>query len=234
MGAIDPGIPRDLVVRLSESLGITALVETGTYQGDSALWASGVFPEVVTIEASPELHANALCRLLPAKNVTLLLGDSRELLRRLVPTLTRPTMFWLDAHWSDGRTVGKGDECPLLGELHAVLGSPVDHLVLIDDARYFLAPPPDPHNGEQWPTILQICEVFKNRGFQVYVFRDVIFGASLGAAERVTEVLKEAATRELLERSRPSRDAKTTVSDRPRDFCGRLRAAAKVLLNLTP
>ena len=48
-------------------------------------------------------------------------------------------LFWLDAHWSGGNT-SKGElQTPIMQELEAVLNhsKSEDHIVLIDDARFF-------------------------------------------------------------------------------------------------
>ena len=80
----------------------------------------------------------------------------------------------LDAHYAAGATAGKGDECPLLGEM-IVLPSWERMFVLVDDARYFLAPPPPPHDEAQWPSIVQVVNAL-NRGPDRFIasFEDVI------------------------------------------------------------
>lgn len=178
MGAIHPGIPREHVAFLRSRGGHAGLVETGTYQGASAEWAAGAFPIVHTIEASPELHAAARERLRPRPNVTAHLGHSRDVLGKLVPTLAGSWLFWLDAHWSAGSTYGAGDECPLLHELEIVLRGGARHAVLVDDARFFLWPPPAPHDWRAWPQIGEVCEavrVHSGGGHRVTVFEDVIW-----------------------------------------------------------
>ncbi|ACL64007.1 conserved hypothetical protein [Anaeromyxobacter dehalogenans 2CP-1] len=130
----------------------------------------------MTIEASEALFAKARASLAPIENVEVVRGDSREVLRRIVPALPAPAVFWLDAHWSGGETYGAGDECPVLEELGIVLGAPVEHAVLIDDARLFLAPPPLPHRAEQWPDIGALLEgvLRAGPGRQVVVIEDVV------------------------------------------------------------
>ncbi len=58
-------------------------------------------------------------------------------------------------------------------ELGCLLERPHD-LILIDDARLFLAAPPAPHKPEQWPTIADICRLFDADRY-VQVIHDVIF-----------------------------------------------------------
>src|SRR5262249_37301762 len=51
---------------------------------------------------------------------------------------------------------GAQNECPLLAELDAIGTLNSESAILIDDARLFLAPPPPPHDAEQWPLIDEV------------------------------------------------------------------------------
>lgn len=153
MGKIRMGPPEGMVLFLKENLRARQFVETGTFRGDTAHWASGHFEEVCTIELSPEYHAAALRRFADNKRVRPLAGNSPEVLAALMPTIVGPAIFWLDAHWSGMDTSGRGKECPLLEELEAINASPEDHVVLVDDARLFCAPPPKPHFADSWPDL---------------------------------------------------------------------------------
>ena len=82
--------------------GLQVLVETGTYLGDTIAALRSEFREVTSIELSPALHACAVSRFSTAKNVSLLEGESGEVLATLVPTLDETALFWLDGHFSDG------------------------------------------------------------------------------------------------------------------------------------
>lgn len=48
------------MLAIRDRFSVTCFLETGTYEGDTASWAANHFDEVVTIEASPELHQRAL------------------------------------------------------------------------------------------------------------------------------------------------------------------------------
>jgi len=43
-----------------------------------------------------------------------------------------------------------------MAELEAINSSPLQHIILIDDARAFLAPPPPPFKPECWPGLSEI------------------------------------------------------------------------------
>lgn len=154
MGAVDFGIPRNLATLLKSKLALANFVETGTYKGDTAAWAAGEFAKVWTVEADPALAEAARTRFAGSPHVTVVEGDSVAGLEKLVPTLPGPALFWLDAHWcgtDQTVTAGELDQCPLLRELAVIARSPHEHVILVDDARYFLAPPPSPNRLEQWP-----------------------------------------------------------------------------------
>jgi hypothetical protein len=175
MGFIHPGAPQELVARLVKECGATTFVETGTHKGNTSAWAATVFPKVVTIEGSEMWYQRTKERLAPLGNVSMLFGHSAEVLHEVVEQLTAPALFWLDAHWSGRQTAGATDQCPLLGEIAAINASSLNHLILIDDARLFLAPPEPPHDVDQWPDIGSIVAALTAaQSKHVIVFEDVI------------------------------------------------------------
>lgn len=156
MGLIRSGPPEDLVLLIRDASGAEVFVETGTYLGQTALWAAKHFDRVVTIERSPEFHASATKACREAGNVQLILGDSRSALADIAKGSQVPIVFWLDAHWSGGKTSGRDHECPLVDELLALKRAESEALILIDDARLFLSPPPLPHDIQAWPELTSV------------------------------------------------------------------------------
>ena len=142
MGSVRFGVPRDLVLWMRDTFKAKVFVETGTNQAETAVWASANFERVFTVEAHEPLHQKAVETFGSCKNIRFLKGDSRTHIKSLTSSLTEPAIFWLDAHWCGENTFGKSDECPVVGELELLNASKVPHIVLIDDARFFLAPPP--------------------------------------------------------------------------------------------
>lgn len=177
MGTVTMGPPKDIVLELARLCGATVFVETGTFRGTTADWASNHFERVYTIERDEglfRLYSRNLPRL---SGVTPLLGDSRVVLPTLLPELAdRRTIFWLDGHWSGGDTAGADDECPLIGEL-ANLYTRQEDIILIDDARLFLSAPPPPHNPNAWPNIADIVHALDRRDDRtlIQIIDDVIF-----------------------------------------------------------
>lgn len=171
------GIPQNITIELSLLNGSNVFVESGTLYGDTTRWASGHFQIVHTIERAKVLYDLHSCELAKLNGVTPHLGDSRTIFPEIVKNLgEQRATHWLDGHWSGGRTAGKYDECPIIDELKAL--SYRDHdIILIDDARLFLAAPPLPHDFSQWPTITDIVNALPERGERQYiqVVDDVIF-----------------------------------------------------------
>lgn len=149
-------LPHKLARELRDRLGLTRAIETGTYKGGSARALAWIFDDVITIELDPELHRRAADRLREITAITAVQGSSRDRLAPLVDR-SRPTLYWLDGHWSGGETAGEDYECPVLDEVRAIGDGHPDDCILIDDARLFLEPPPPPHKSEHWPTFEEIA-----------------------------------------------------------------------------
>jgi hypothetical protein len=196
MGLVYPGVPPALADFLRSQAGVGDFVETGTATGKTALWASQRFARVYTIERSPQFFAQAQRSYGQTPNLTMLQGDSRALLPSVVGRLQGPALFWLDAHWMAGESYGEGDECPLLEEIALIDAGRLDHLLLIDDARLFLAPPPRPHRAEQWPDLVQLIAALTARvpDRAVVVIDDVIVAVPAALRPALTSFCQDAAT----------------------------------------
>jgi hypothetical protein len=197
MGDVRFGAPIELIAFLRQTFRIGTFVETGTFQGDTAAWASGQFPTVITIERSDKLHRLARDRHGGLRNVSFLYGDSRQTLRELLPGIQGPAIYWLDAHLCGGDTYGHGDECPLLEEVAVIKAAGVEAFILVDDARLFLAPPPD-HDVAAWPGLQEVARALTAGTEQGYlaVFEDVILWVPTAARSAVIGFLRGVAQRE--------------------------------------
>lgn len=161
MGVISFSIPQALVKAFTDKLKIPNFVETGTYKGDSAIWAGSHFDNVYTIEISPELSKYAANRPDAKKNIQFILGDSSTELPKLADKLKGATLFWLDGHWCMNAG-GKESECPIIAELEAI-SKLQDSIILVDDVRCFLGPLPPPHRAEDWPRIDEIFSLINKK-----------------------------------------------------------------------
>ena len=177
MGAVHFSIDPRLARLLVDELELSTFVETGTYLGDSVAAAMPLFEELHTVELSEELAAKARQRFREEPRVHVHQGDSAGVLAGLRPRLEdKPTLFWLDAHWCDPDATPPPDECPLLRELEAIGTLRGNSVVLIDDARLFMAPPPPPARAEAWPQLGEVVQSLRAMGpeHDLMVIDDVI------------------------------------------------------------
>lgn len=140
-GMPSPPIPpakRRIILSYLRKHGLDTFIETGTYKGDTlaAIAATGV--RAISVELSREYFDRANQRFAGRANVELHQGDSGEVLPRIVATLSKPALFWLDGHYSAGKTAHGELASPISDEIRCILDSPVEgHVVLIDDAHEF-------------------------------------------------------------------------------------------------
>ncbi|MDX6612604.1 MAG: hypothetical protein QOD75_1790, partial [Blastocatellia bacterium] len=114
------------------------LIETGTYLGDMVHATRKTFDRIFSLEFDPTLCKSAQERFAGDKHISILQGDSGELLKELLPSINQPCLFWLDGHYSGGVTGKATLETPIRKELDHILNHPVaGHVILIDDARCF-------------------------------------------------------------------------------------------------
>jgi hypothetical protein len=110
---------------------LNVLVEGGTNLGHMVNVQKNRFRDIYSIERDDYLAARAKLRFAAYPNVHLFHGDSGEVLPKVVRAIKEPALFWLDAHWG-------AESAPIRQELDCIYRHPVrDHVLLIDDARYF-------------------------------------------------------------------------------------------------
>jgi hypothetical protein len=145
------------ILEIARKYRCTEFVETGTFLGDSVEFLKPSFRRIVSIELAHDLAERAKRRFQSEKTITIIEGDSGELLAGVLETIDEPALFWLDGHYSHSCTVG-GEVIytalgsmvtPIIRELETVLGSEIPHVILIDDARLFTG-----HGG--YPTLAEI------------------------------------------------------------------------------
>ena len=114
------------------------LVETGTYLGEMVYAVKDVFDRIYSIEIDRTLARKAQKRFSKYDRITIVHGDSGEVIREILAEITTPCLFWLDSHYSGGLT-SKGEfDTPVIQELtHVFDHDVIDHVILIDDARCF-------------------------------------------------------------------------------------------------
>jgi hypothetical protein len=128
------------------------------------------FNKIYSIELDKKLYQNAKNIYRKDKNVKIIHGDSASQLIKVVKTLKTPTLFWLDAHYSNGLTAKGNVETPILKELIAISKSKIkNHVILIDDARKFIG-------INDYPTIKMVQNLIKKYllGLKLTVKEDII------------------------------------------------------------
>jgi glycosyltransferase involved in cell wall biosynthesis len=193
MGDIKFSIDTDLVAALKSALPFEIFVETGTFEGDAIRLARPYFDVIHSIELSPEYYQIAKGKFGRDPGVHLYLGDSAKMLGDLRPVFTgKSALFWLDAHWCVAQdTGGEKSQCPLLDEIRAIGQLNGDSAILIDDARLFTSPPPQPHEISQWPRLDQVIDALRgaSHDHELKIFNDVIVFAPRKANAPLTEYM---------------------------------------------
>ncbi len=115
---------REIVTALLTKLRPDAIIETGSFRGDTTAFLSG-FGTVHTAESNDRFFGFCQARFLFKRHVHVFRGDSRQVLRKLKPSLSTQRCFiYLDAHWEK--------DLPFREEL-AILGDWADPIIMVDD-----------------------------------------------------------------------------------------------------
>ena len=151
--------------------GLKVLVETGTYLGDMIYATRDVFDEFHSIELNPKFFEIARKRFARDARVTVVQGDSGEVLGQVLSRVNRPCLFWLDGHYTAGKYAIRPDrETPIEKELRHIAGHPLksSHVILIDDARDYTG------TGD-YPSLETLKIWARREGFGVFeVERDIV------------------------------------------------------------
>lgn len=163
MGAVSFSIDLGLVAALKKVLPLDVFVETGTFRGETVELVKDHFREIHTVELSPEYYEAARSRFRAHANIDLVQGDSAAVLAAWASELhDKSVLYFLDAHWCVAdNTAGETSQCPLLKEILGIGQLNAESLIVIDDARLFLAPPPVPHEISNWPDFNEVLEALR-------------------------------------------------------------------------
>ncbi len=178
MGAVYFSLDIHLVECIKKVLPLPIFFETGTFKGDTVDLMLPYFDRLITAELSEPLWEEVTKRFSGEKKVEPYLGNSSGVIAKLRPTLEKASvLYWLDAHWCVAdNTLGEKSQCPLLEEIYAIGQLNGESIILIDDARLFLASPLVPHEISHWPSIDSIFNALKQISSQhkLVVVNDVI------------------------------------------------------------
>jgi len=166
------------ILYLADRIDASALVETGTYRGDTVRALRNRFSKLVSIELVPELARQVQREFSNDPSVSILVGDSGDMLRELLLELKDPALFWLDAHYSGGPTLGDGN-VPIYAEIDSINElANARHALLIDDMHEFTG-----ENG--YPTQAALIRKCVDDGYEVAVFNNMLHAVSRAAASQM-------------------------------------------------
>lgn len=118
---------------------LNTMIETGTYTGNMIKATKYIFKKIYSIELDRSLYENAKRKFRKDKHITLIQGDSAKKLPLILKKIKEPSLFWLDAHFSEGITALGDMKTPITKELQAILNHRIkNHVILIDDAANFI------------------------------------------------------------------------------------------------
>jgi hypothetical protein len=138
-------LKREILNSYKEKYALKIFIETGTFFGDTVEYFKNSFKKVYSIELAEELAKKAKQRFENDRQVEIIQGDSGSILKGILKDINEPILFWLDGHYSSEFFVGDefiktartDKDTPVVEELDTILSSPINHVILIDDARLF-------------------------------------------------------------------------------------------------
>lgn len=182
MGIVRMGPPEKLIKELKEKFSIEHFIETGTYKGVTAKWASEEFKKVSTIELSEQHYRQNLKKYKNIPSINFVFGSSRTCIKKIITENKNDKMlFWLDAHPCGAYTAGESVEWPILKEIEIINELVDDAFIFIDDARFFLAPYCY-NKCFDIASIIKALSSGKNERY-IAIFEDVIVAVPVSAYE---------------------------------------------------
>ena len=95
------------------------------------------FNRIFSIELDEALYEHEKKKFSKFAHISIVQGDSGELLPVILADITQPCLFWLDGHCSSGITAKGELETPITQEPHYILAHFVEeHNLFADDARH--------------------------------------------------------------------------------------------------
>jgi len=165
-----PVVKQRIIKNYALTFSLDTLIETGTYLGETVLAVKDVFDTIFSIELDKTLAGRAQKKFSKYRHITILEGDSGEIIQDILSRIKKPCLFWLDSHYSGGLTTKGASDTPIMQELSHIFNHHIkEHVLLIDDARHFI--------GENdYPTLRELQDfVSENRpGWSFSMRYDII------------------------------------------------------------
>lgn len=164
-----PHVYKQRVVKQSgKKFNIRALYESGTYKGDMVYGMRNRFKKITSIELSDYYYNYAKKRFKNNKHITIINNDSEKEIKKFLKSIKNPCVFWLDGHFSSGKTAKGKINTPIVNELRSILDHKIKtHVILIDDAREF-------KGKNDYPKINKIKKMLRGSNYNMEVKYDII------------------------------------------------------------
>jgi hypothetical protein len=122
----------------SQKYEIRVFIETGTYLGEMLAAVCNDFDRIYSLELSEDLFKHAAKKFGGYNHITILHGDSSQVMPEILRHIDVPCLFWLNSHYSIGNTEKETKEASILEELKQICAHPIKkHVILIDNASLF-------------------------------------------------------------------------------------------------
>jgi len=182
---------------MKELFNIDSFIETGTWEGNTAKNAAGIFNHVGTVELGKEIYEKAKVHLSAHKNVICYLGNSSTMLEPMIKDAKGRILFWLDGHYSgeSTSTAFEKSTTPIIEELGIIkrLGI-TNSVILIDDIRFF------DHSAKKsgisgingYPLLEEIIPLIHdiNSNYEIVILGDILLAFEKNDSIVISDVLK--------------------------------------------
>ena len=121
------------------NIDFDTFIETGTHIGSTTFEIAPYFKEIHTIELSKEFYDYCVSESLKRgiNNIEFYHGSSDLVLFDIINKVKKPSIFFLDSHWSQDNTARGDIDVPLLKELEVIRKRNLPDILFIDDQRLF-------------------------------------------------------------------------------------------------
>lgn len=127
---------RRMLYRLASNNRIDYFIETGTSIGDTCYYLRRAARNIISIEYDTATAKMAASRFKSQKNISIIHGDSRDVLPKVLNGVKGRLMFWLDGHKNE-YSESTAEVVPLLKELDAIANCESDeYIIAVDDIDY--------------------------------------------------------------------------------------------------
>lgn len=160
----------DIISNYALRFNTKIFIETGTYLGQTIDDLKNLFESIYSIELDKKLYIHAKKIFTKNKSINILQGDSSIILPKILNLIKKPTLFWLDAHYSKGITAKGKKETPIINEINTISRSRINnHVILIDDAREFTG-------KNDYPKISDLKKLIhrKFKNYKITINNDII------------------------------------------------------------